>query len=158
MSSWKRARKTVADVEKWGRESAARKSETGQAMSVLVKRRLIFWVVGDARMDRCEFLWCDRRPLEVHLWFGGVPRAWVLSRDLLADGLLRPSGDGDVYIQPASATEVDICLSSPSGEATLRFAHDDLLDALDATWQVCERGSECIDFDAALASLLEGQS
>ncbi|WP_116051918.1 SsgA family sporulation/cell division regulator [Amycolatopsis palatopharyngis] len=131
-------------------------------MSELVKRRIGFrQVAGMATGGRgsCDFLYSDRCPLEVHLWFLGVDKPWVLCRDLLAEGLLVPSGDGDVFIEPVlSGLWVDIHLSSPQGEATLRFNRDDLLDALDATWQVVERGHERIDFDAELASILEGQS
>lgn len=127
-------------------------------MTELVKRRLTFWLIDSDHewMDRCDFVYSSRDPFAVHFRLPG--KTWVFCRDLLAEGLTLPAGDGDVYIEPVSAKDVDITLSSPSGEATLRFDLNDLLDALDATWQVVECGHEHIDIDAELASIMEGQS
>ena len=52
------------------------------------------------------------------------PVIWTFSRDLLAEGLYEPIGDGDVQVWPCLSTEaqavVIIELHAPSGEALLQ--------------------------------------
>src|SRR4026208_2223438 len=65
-------------------------------------------------------------PYAVHATFrtgqgGGV--SWVFARELLALGVHRPSGDGDVRVWPSwssGAEVVFIGLTSPDGEALLQ--------------------------------------
>ncbi|WP_280725709.1 SsgA family sporulation/cell division regulator [Kitasatospora sp. MAA4] len=64
----------------------------------------------------------DSDPLVVSLVFeaaGEVPISWAVSRDLLLEGLDRPSGLGDVHVRPADDGELVIVLRTPSGTARL---------------------------------------
>ncbi len=61
-------------------------------------------------------------PLVVQLHFNpptAAPLVWTVSRELLLDGLDRPSGQGDVLVRPLDGPEVLIVLRSPCGEARL---------------------------------------
>ncbi len=52
------------------------------------------------------------------------PVRWTFSRDLLAEGIYEPSGDGDVQVWPCLSTEAEavviIELHAPSGDAMLQ--------------------------------------
>ena len=84
---------------------------------------------------------------------------WVVSRELLAAGLLTPSGDGDIGVWPStsrSAEVVCISLSSPDGQALLYGQHADVAAFLDRTFVEVPAGaeSELIDLDALVEHLL----
>ncbi|WP_051965993.1 SsgA family sporulation/cell division regulator [Kitasatospora mediocidica] len=64
----------------------------------------------------------DADPLVVSLVFDAgddVPISWAVCRDLLLEGLDRPSGLGDVHVRPADDGELLIVLRTPSGTARL---------------------------------------
>jgi Streptomyces sporulation and cell division protein, SsgA len=100
------------------------------------------------------------------------PVEWIFARELLADGMTTPVGDGDVQIWPsAPATEKDagpggeirgplsvlnIKLSSPFGEAHFEAPVDAIASFLDRTYGIVRMGQESavIDIDAELNSLL----
>lgn len=74
----------------------------------------------------------DADALVVSLVFdsaGELPINWAISRDLLLEGLSRPSGVGDVHIRPADDGELLIVLRTPSGTARL-FAPAAALESL----------------------------
>jgi hypothetical protein len=82
---------------------------------------------------------------------------WCFSRDLLADGLLAETGEGDVRISPAEDPEVVIFeLSSPSGHAVFETSAHRLADFLDRTYDIVVPGGEAhwMDFDGAVSHLL----
>ncbi|WP_051165852.1 SsgA family sporulation/cell division regulator [Amycolatopsis orientalis] len=86
---------------------------------------------------------------------GGVVR-WLFGRDLLADGLLAPAGDGDVQVRPAADdSRVLVELNAPDGSAVLEAAANEIADFLDRTYDEVPVGSEdrCFDFDEELAKL-----
>lgn len=86
---------------------------------------------------------------------GGVVR-WLFGRDLLADGLLAPAGDGDVRVRPAADdSRVLVELNAPDGSAILEAAANELADFLDRTYDEVPVGTEdnLFDFDAELAKL-----
>jgi hypothetical protein len=96
------------------------------------------------------------------------PVEWIFARDLLADGLLTPEGDGDVQIWPSSPTMgldgqiqgplsvLNIKLSSPFGEAHFEAPAEAIASFLDRTYRVVRMGkeSEVIDIDTELNGLL----
>jgi hypothetical protein len=95
------------------------------------------------------------------------PVEWIFARDLLADGLLTPEGDGDVRVWPSLETDPDdeeqgdrsilnIELSSPFGEAHFEAPADAIASFLDRTYRIVPMGRETdvIDFDAELNGLL----
>jgi len=83
---------------------------------------------------------------------------WVFARELLAEGLDRAAGDGDVRIWPAvraGREVVGIALRSPDGEALLQARAEALVDFLTATYALCPRGRESqhLEIDRALGAL-----
>ncbi len=85
---------------------------------------------------------------------------WVFARDLLAEGLYEPTGDGDVHVWPclsACGTAVTMIeLSSPDGEALMQARSDEVCKFLANTEALVPSGteSELIDLDEALAKIL----
>jgi hypothetical protein len=84
--------------------------------------------------------------------------AWVFARELLAEGLDQPAGDGDVCIWPASnegREVVCITLRSPDGEALLQARVDAVVEFLAAAYALCARGRETqnLQIDRALGAL-----
>jgi hypothetical protein len=85
---------------------------------------------------------------------------WVFARELLAEGLYEPTGDGDVHVWPcidARGTAVTILeLTSPDGEALMQARSRDLTEFLANTEALVPFGSESdfVDFSAALDGLL----
>jgi hypothetical protein len=83
---------------------------------------------------------------------------WVFARDLLADGLITHSGEGDVTIRPAvdDPEVVMVELSSPSGHAVFEASAQELADFLDRTYDVVVPGNEnlWVNVDDALTRLL----
>lgn len=119
-------------------------------------------VPGDAGVQLSVSLRYDPRdPYAVHATFrapdGSVE--WVFARDLLADGLERPAGEGDVRVWPAWRAGDDvvcIALVSPDGHALLEVAASALRDFVARMRVAVPSGgeSDLLDVDAALAELL----
>jgi hypothetical protein len=94
------------------------------------------------------------------------PVEWIFARDLLADGLMTPEGDGDVQIWPSAAAAstdepsplsvLNIKLSSPFGEAHFEAPAAAIGNFLDRTFRIVPMGkeSQVIDIDAELNGLL----
>ncbi|WP_190812439.1 SsgA family sporulation/cell division regulator [Saccharopolyspora pogona] len=84
---------------------------------------------------------------------------WVIARDLLADGLVVASGEGDVQIIPQldNHEAVIIALSSPSGQAAFEAPAAKLADFLDETYDVVAPGDEgqWMSIDEELSRLLQ---
>ena len=85
---------------------------------------------------------------------------WVFSRELLAQGLFEPSGDGDVHVWPCldacGCAVVMVELSSPDGEAMLQAHSNDVSQFLRHTEQLVPLGDEGrhLDLDMVVARLL----
>lgn len=83
---------------------------------------------------------------------------WVFSRDLLADGLLTDTGDGDVRLRPAPDDPeiVVVELSSPSGHAVFEAGAQRLAEFLDTTYDVVLPGHETLwmNVDDALGQMI----
>ena len=87
------------------------------------------------------------------------PVEWIFSRDLLAVGLDRAAGDGDVQVWPAAAAHrgvVNIALSSPFGQAHFEAPATALTGFLLRTYEVVPAGREAdyIDIETELSDLL----
>ncbi len=85
---------------------------------------------------------------------------WVFARELLADGLLQPAGDGDIAIWPSKSHDQDvlcISLSSPSGQALMEARRIDIEDFMARTYTVVPAGSEAVmlDLDTLIDRLLD---
>lgn len=88
------------------------------------------------------------------------PVRWVFTRDPLAAGLDRRTGDGDVVVWPThdalDRPAVHVRLRSPSGDALLEAPADAVAAFLAETAQLVPLGTEYqhLDVDAALESPL----
>jgi hypothetical protein len=117
-------------------------------------------VTGEAELD-AELRYDPSDPLAVSLAIGiecGEPVVWTFARDLLADGVKAPSGEGDITIEPASdldSREVRITLATDC-LATMLASRDRVVEFLVESYTVVASGAEfdSIDFDAELASIL----
>ncbi|MFJ9732612.1 SsgA family sporulation/cell division regulator [Streptomyces sp. NPDC101171] len=84
---------------------------------------------------------------------------WVLSRDLLSDGLKDSVGDGDVRIWPAVGRGDEamyVVLKNSKGTALLEVPAREVNSFLENTQALVPRGTEStrIDWDAEVAFLL----
>ncbi|WP_371498360.1 SsgA family sporulation/cell division regulator [Kitasatospora sp. NBC_00374] len=123
-------------------------------MHLVVSNELSFRIMVDLEYDAAD-------PFAVRFTFhlpGGDPVGWVFARELVVDGISRPSGEGDVRIHPVGAelSEVRIVLHSPEGAAVLRAGTPALIDFLARTDRLVAMGEETAagDLDAQLASIL----
>ena len=97
------------------------------------------------------------------------PVEWIFARELFADGMSTPEGDGDVQVWPSVAESTDaggtahgplsvvnIKLCSPFGEAHFEAPIEAIADFLDRTYGIVPMGRESavIDIDGELSSLL----
>jgi len=81
---------------------------------------------------------------------------WMFCRGLLADGLLAPTGDGDVRVSPAADPALVVFeLNAPAGAAVLEASAQELAAFLDRTYEQVPAGeeSEWFDFDHELSKL-----
>ncbi|RJK92942.1 SsgA family sporulation/cell division regulator [Vallicoccus soli] len=101
-------------------------------------------------------------PYAVHAEFRtGVDESvdWVFARDLVAEGVQRPAGEGDVRVWPSAGpgpATVFLALASPDGQALLQAPAAALRAFLDRTYDVVPSGTEAVDVDAAIGALLAG--
>ena len=101
------------------------------------------------------------------------PVEWIFARELFADGMITPAGDGDVQIWPSVAESNDagndadgndrgplsvlnIKLCSPFGEAHFEAPIEAIANFLDRTYGIVPMGRESavMDIDGELSSLL----
>ncbi|WP_369251220.1 SsgA family sporulation/cell division regulator [Streptomyces sp. R41] len=84
---------------------------------------------------------------------------WIIGRDLLADGLEGPAGEGDVRVWPAEEQDVSdfyILLNPPDGTALFKAPAREIKKFLQETEALVPKGVEPgrIDLDALLAHLI----
>ncbi|MBB5152494.1 SsgA family sporulation/cell division regulator [Saccharopolyspora phatthalungensis] len=103
----------------------------------------------------------SRNPYEVCLSFNAGKSGrvdWVFGRDLLTDGLVVNSGEGDVRIGPRldAPALVNISLRSPSGQATFEADAERLMKFVNETYELVAPGAEhqWMSVDEALVRLL----
>ncbi|MEU1268986.1 SsgA family sporulation/cell division regulator [Streptomyces sp. NPDC005799] len=101
-------------------------------------------------------------PYAVHVAFhinSEHPVHWTFSRDLLVEGVFRPSGHGDVRVWPTKAegrSVVLMALSSPDGDALLEGPAAQVSAWLERTLRAVPPGTEGeqLGIDEALDQLL----
>jgi hypothetical protein len=86
------------------------------------------------------------------------PVEWLFARDLLAVGMQTPVGEGDVRVWPSPVDDEDvlnICLSSPFGQAHFEASLAALSEFLLRTYEVVPLGREgdFIDIEGELKDL-----
>lgn len=92
---------------------------------------------------------------------GATPIRWVFGRDLLAEGVFAPMGEGDVHLWPCldarGRAVLIIELTSPHGEALLQAASKDVNEFLQRTFELVPRGTEemALDLDSAVLRMLD---
>lgn len=100
----------------------------------------------------------DPFAISLRMAYGEQQVVWTFARDLLAEGLYEPSGDGDVHVWPCLSPEggavVIIELSSPNGEILLQAPSKTVTLFLDEVERVTPTGTESMDVDAVIAQLL----
>jgi hypothetical protein len=89
---------------------------------------------------------------------------WTFGRELLAEGLYEPSGDGDVHVWPCLDSSghavVIIELCSPDGEALVQARTEELRRFVDRMSAAVALGreSELIDVDAAINAIFAAEN
>ncbi|WP_340561214.1 SsgA family sporulation/cell division regulator [Streptomyces sp. GSL17-111] len=111
-------------------------------------------------------------PYAVHVSFhigSDSPVHWTFARELLVEGVFRPSGHGDVRVWPLSGghggrpqrrNEVCVALSSPEGEALLQAPAGPVAAWVERTLRLVPPGRESAELglDEALCALLGEES
>jgi len=108
-----------------------------------------------------ELRYNTRDPFAVYALFepeGARAVQWILSRDMLADGLIVRTGEGDVRMWPApDDTELALIeFVTPKGQARFEALAQDLADFLDTTYEVVLPGEEeqWFDFDDEIQRMI----
>ncbi|MFH8793914.1 SsgA family sporulation/cell division regulator [Streptomyces sp. NPDC017941] len=125
-------------------------------MSFLVSEELSFRIPVELRYETCD-------PYAVRLTFhlpGDVPVTWAFGRELLADGVGRACGDGDVRISPTGPDPLDealIRLQVGHDQALFKVGIPPLLAFLDRTDKLVPLGQErsLVDFETHLDEALD---
>lgn len=84
---------------------------------------------------------------------------WVFARDLLVEGLERPTGLGDVRVRPDLAIEHELMvieLESPDGFAIVEMRREDMARFVETTCQMVPLGAEgdLLDIDGFIAQVI----
>lgn len=109
-----------------------------------------------------EFSYNPKDPYAVALHMdAGTSRrvSWIFARSLLAEGVVSPVGEGDVYVAPhpdGKGKYVHISLTSPHGHALLQAETGDVVSFLTDSYLRVIPGTETtrIDIDKELLLLL----
>ncbi|WP_434447213.1 SsgA family sporulation/cell division regulator [Lentzea sp. E54] len=117
----------------------------------------------DARRDIPVDLSYDARvPYAVSVVFSSNrgPVRWLIARDVLVDGLLRQSGEGDFTVGPlhGDGLKVWIRLSTPTGSAKFEASSLAVASFLDSTFALVPLGEEDMSdaVDEAVRQMLSG--
>jgi hypothetical protein len=79
---------------------------------------------------------------------------WLLSRDVLADGLRGPAGAGNATVRPTAAgAYVRVTLTNSGGWAVLTMRRHIVAAFVAATHRCVPRGDERVDVDGWLAAI-----
>lgn len=79
---------------------------------------------------------------------------WLVGRELLSDGLLAPTGIGDVRLRPDHGDVLVLELFTEDSHAVFHLSADELGRFLDSTYAVVPAGQEVLDFELLLKDLL----
>lgn len=89
---------------------------------------------------------------------------WTFGRDLLAEGLFEPAGDGDVHVWPCLDADghavVIIELCSPDGEALVQAKTGDLSNFVERMSKAVPPGaeSEHLNVDATITAIFAAEA
>jgi hypothetical protein len=109
----------------------------------------------DGRRCRVTLEWDPEAPLEVLFRFPQPNPVWLVSRDLLAEGLTCHTGLGDVEVSPYSPDGVQLTLCGKQFTVVLRVSRRMLRRFLESTFVACPAGQEvCQELDRELQELL----
>ncbi|MEV6315492.1 SsgA family sporulation/cell division regulator [Streptomyces sp. NPDC051776] len=121
-------------------------------------------ITSDAQVQDMTAVLSYRRddPLAIRICFppraslAGSDVAWVFGRDLLAQGLDGPAGEGDVHVRPFGDDLTVLEFHASVGTAMVRMETPDLRRFLQRSYLLVPAGSEGShwDVDAELAALL----
>jgi hypothetical protein len=127
-------------------------------------------VPGSASLPvRAEVRYEPSDPYAVHMAFHtgtGEVVEWTFARQLLTEGVTRPTGEGDVQVWPSQGMGAEtaysgqqivcLALSSPSGRALFEIPLGSMIEFLTKTYTAVPTGGESdyVDVDAELALLL----
>lgn len=137
----------------------------GRVSTVTCQLEVQLQVSGDASVPVPVTLRYEAHdPYAVHATFEtgaeeGV--SWTFARELLAQGVLRAAGEGDVRVWPSWRSGLDVvyvALASPDGEALLEAPAAALVSFLRRTYVVVPVGDESahLDLDSTVEALLAG--
>jgi hypothetical protein len=124
---------------------------------------LLLVVPGGAALPvSAGFRYDSSDPYALHVGFrtgGDEIVEWTFARQLLADGVTHPVGEGDVQVWPSADDgphAVCLSLSSPSGSALFEIPLCGLVEFLTRTYSAVPTGleSDFVDIDAELALLV----
>jgi Streptomyces sporulation and cell division protein, SsgA len=118
---------------------------------------------GEAELD-AELRYDPADPFAVSLAIGvdcGDPVIWTFARELLAAGVNRPAGEGDITVEPdmgegfGGERQLRVTLATDC-MATMLASTDRVVEFLVETYAVVPTGAELdrVDFDAEIAALL----
>ncbi|CAL9413168.1 Sporulation-specific cell division protein SsgB [Streptomyces sp. enrichment culture] len=109
-----------------------------------------------------RFVYRSDDPYAVHITFhfgSDTPVYWTFSRELLVEGVFRPSGHGDVRVWPTkidTRSVICVALSSPDGDALIQAPAVAVSAWLERTLRLVPPGteSENTDLEEELFALL----
>ncbi|MEV5986433.1 SsgA family sporulation/cell division regulator [Streptomyces sp. NPDC052051] len=122
--------------------------------------------IGERVMVPTRLLYRAQDPLSVEFLFDDAVRGpvpWIFARELLATGMLTPSGDGDVRIWPTGTGPralLHLVLSSPHGSAHLTAALTAVERRLLRTYRSvpADRETEALDLETSITQFLDEAS
>ncbi len=136
-----------------------------QTSTTTTVRMTVPFVSGEALTDLLEgelvFDAADPYAITMHLEAKAGRVTWTFARDLLAEGLYDPVGDGDVQVWPCLSgvgeAVVIIELSSPTGWAMLQTGSRAIQTFVTSTHELVPAGQESshLSMDALVAQLLD---
>ena len=117
---------------------------------------------GTATPLHAELVYDVHDPYAVTACFrtGVTEVRWIFARDLLAEGVFEPAGDGDVHLWPCLDSRghavTIIELSSPDGEAVVQARSSEVSDFLARAERLVATGAEAgrLDIEGELTTLL----
>src|SRR5690349_1817800 len=78
---------------------------------------------------------------------------WLVGRELLADGLLAPTGLGDVRLRPEGGDVLVLDLFTEDSHAVFHLSAEELDRFLQSTYAAVPAGREVVDFELLLKNL-----
>ncbi len=98
-------------------------------------------------------------PWEIAFAFHGLASdiVWKIDRVILAEGLMKPSGEGDVHVRPNPHRkgEIIIVLSDGKVWSETMWNASEIAYFLDHTYEIVPAGEEKYDWDTTIQQLLE---